>query len=215
MNKFTLEQKIVNKLILRGPLIQDLGLMYGKMGIILFFFEYGKYTACDVYTSIGEELIDDILGKVSSRLSFNFDSGLAGIGWGIEYLLQNHFIESADNDIFEEIDRAIMLINLRRLDNNTLDTGIEGIYYYISARMQSTAPNTPFDFDYLKDLSLVCPILKDRVNMDEFYNKYPLSLDYFLEFNNCIVDQNNYNQWELGLKNGLSGFLLKKILFNI
>lgn len=207
-----LEKKIIHRLIMQSPFVQNLGLLYGKMGIALCFFEYGRYTNCNVYTDIGGELLDDIWEQSHSELSPYFDSGLSGIGWGIEYLLQNHFIKGSSNDVCEEIDRKVMQLNLRYLDDNTLETGLEGICYYISARMQGTASqkaSLPFGLDYLKDLSSVNP----HFSIDdptEFYTRYPLSVESFLS--PVIVCETSYMSTPLGLKEGIAGFLLKQIL---
>jgi hypothetical protein len=207
-----LEKKIIHHLILQSPFAQDLGLLYGKMGIALCFFEYGRHTDCKVYTDIGGELLDNIWEQSHSELSPYFDSGLSGIGWSIEYLLQNNFIKGDSNDICEEIDRKVMQINLQYLDDNTLETGLEGFYYYISARMQGvTSQNTslPFGSDYLKYLSGLNPNFSIK-NLDEFYIRYPLSIQSFLK--PASVSEASYLSDPIGLKEGVAGFLLKQIL---
>ena len=108
-----------------------------------------------MYTDIAEELLDDIWTLIHTELSFRFDSGLSGIGWGIEYLLQNRFISGDGNEVCEEMDRVIMQTDLCRLDDLRLDTGLEGIFYYVSARMQGAACQKnplPFDCRYREDL---------------------------------------------------------------
>ena len=78
METFSFEQKMVHHLILKSPLIEDLGLFHGKMGIALFFFEYGRSTGCDVYTDIAEELLDDIWTLIHTELSFRFERDWLG-----------------------------------------------------------------------------------------------------------------------------------------
>lgn len=39
MDEFNLEQKIVHRLILQSPFVSDIGLLHGKIGIVLFFYE--------------------------------------------------------------------------------------------------------------------------------------------------------------------------------
>lgn len=211
MKEFTIEQKIVHHLILQNSFVKDLGLLHGKMGIALFFFEYGKYTGCDVYTDIGEELLDDIWKQIHTELSFHFDSGLSGIGWGIEYLLQNRFIEGNSNEVCEEIDRIVMQTDLRRLDDPNLDTGLEGIYYYVSARMQGAffqKSLLPFDKYYREDLAFMNPLFKME-DLTVFYDRYPVSVYSFL--NSIPITEDSYTSASLGLKEGLAGFLLKQI----
>lgn len=213
MNELNLEQKIINRLILENQFISDIGLFYGKMGISIFFFEYGRYSHSDIYINIGEELLDDILKNLYTDLSFRFDTGLSGIGWGIEYLLQNDFIEGDANEICEEIDSKIMQTNLMRLTDASLETGLEGIFYYLSARMHGASCQNkilPFDINYLKEVfELIRPYILIE-NLNKFYSCYPLTLE--LLFDNAIVNETSYLSQPLGLKNGIAGFLLNKIL---
>lgn len=210
MKTFSFEQKMVHYLILKSPLIEDLGLFHGKMGIALFFFEYGRSTGCDVYTDIAEELLDDIWALIHTELSFRFDSGLSGIGWGIEYLLQNRFISGDGNEVCEEMDRVIMQTDLCRLDDLRLDTGLEGIFYYVSARMQGAASQKnplPFDRRYREDLHHINSFF-DMDDLDAFYNRYPVSVSPFLS--SALLTEETFVSASLGLKDGLSGFLLKQ-----
>lgn len=212
MIKFNLEEKIIHHLILQSFFVKDLGLFHGKMGIVLLFFEYGKYTNCDIYTDVGEELLDNILNQLHENLPFHFDSGLSGIGWGIEYLLQNHFIEGNNNEICLEIDRKIMQINLRQLNNTTLETGLDGLYYYISARIRGAIfqnNSIPFNNAYLNDLSYVNSSFTIN-NLIKFYNRYPVSIKPFL--NQVLIDEESYLSAPLGLRNGLSNYILTQLL---
>ena len=82
MEVFSLEQKIVHHLLLQSPFVREMGLLYGKMGISIFFFEYGKYLNNNVYTDYGNEILDEVLKNLNLRMPNNFSIGLAGIGWG-------------------------------------------------------------------------------------------------------------------------------------
>lgn len=208
MKTFSFEQRMVHHLILKSPFINDLGLFHWKMGIALFFFEYGRSTGCDVYTDIAEELLDDIWALIDAELSISFESGLSGIGWGIEYLLQNRFISGDGNEVCEEMDRIIMQTDLCRLDDQRLDTGLEGLFYYVSARMQGAASQKnplPFDRRYREDLHLVNSFF-DMDDLDAFYNRYPVSVFPFLS--SALLTEETYVSASLGLKDGLAGFLL-------
>ena len=209
MKTFSFEQRMVHHLILKSPFINDLGLFHGKMGIALFFFEYGRSTGCDVYTDIAEELLDDIWALIDAELSISFESGLSGIGWGIEYLLQNRFISGDGNEVCEEMDRIIMQTDLCRLDDQCLDTGLEGLFYYVSARIQGAVSQKnplPFDRRYRENLHHVNTVF-DMDDLDAFYNRYPVSVSPFLS--STLLTEETYVSASLGLKDGLAGFLLK------
>lgn len=212
MEEFNLEQKMVHRLILQSPFVSDIGLLHGKMGIALFFYEYARYTSSDIYNDMGEELLDDVLNQIHTGMSVRFDIGLSGIGWGLKYLLQNYFIEGDENEIWEEIDREVMRTNLLRMDDSSLESGSEGLFYYISARLNRNdlqKEGFPFDSDYLKDLSCINPFFKIE-DVSEFYVRYPLSLKNIL--NGTTIDEYSYMREPLGLRDGISGYLLSKIL---
>jgi lantibiotic modifying enzyme len=72
----------------------------------------------------------------------DFENGLAGIGWGIEYLVQNKFIEADTDEVLEEFDNRIF----KELIYNTpkkigLLNGIIGIGAYFLKRIQNPSSN--------------------------------------------------------------------------
>lgn len=100
-------------------------------------------------------------------LIFSFASGLSGIGWGVEYLIQNGFVEGEGVEICEEIDQKIMKTDPRRIVDMSLDTGFEGILHYVVYHLQGAFKQNirlPFDERYLSDLYAVCKLLKEQKN---------------------------------------------------
>lgn len=77
---FSLEQRMIHHLMLKSGSMEDIGLFYGKMGIAIFFFCYGRSKNNSVYTDMGEDLLDDIWENLDSSISVSLDSGLSGIG---------------------------------------------------------------------------------------------------------------------------------------
>jgi lantibiotic modifying enzyme len=90
-------QRIANVLLLNASFIDSIGLLNGKTGISIFFYEYGRYTGNKIYTDYAGELIDEIYEEIAQNTPLSFAGGLTGIGWGIEYLVNNKFID-ADTD---------------------------------------------------------------------------------------------------------------------
>lgn len=214
MDRFNISQKIIHRLILQSSFLSDPGLFCGKMGISIFFFEYGRYKENEVYTDFAEELLDYIWKQVHIDLPIGFAFGLSGIGWGLEYLLQNNYLKGDANEICEDIDRKIMQTNILRLDDHSLETGLEGLFYYVSARLQGAyLKNTilPFDSEYMKDLFHVL----SSFGIDDlalFYSHYPVSLKKFVNISS--VNESTYLKHPLGLNNGISGYLLNSIMQN-
>ena len=49
INKSAILSKIVNHLVLVSNSVHDIGLYYGKMGIVLFLYNYSRYVHNDLY----------------------------------------------------------------------------------------------------------------------------------------------------------------------
>src|ERR1035437_3983241 len=106
--EFSKEQQIIHQLLLKSGEENNIGLCNGKMGLVLFFVHYSKITCNPIYEDIADELMNEITREIHNYLPIGFDSGLSGIGWGIEYLIQKRFLEGNSLEICEEIDKKLM-----------------------------------------------------------------------------------------------------------
>ena len=97
-------EKIVQTLIINGTLIDQPGLFYGKIGIAVFFFHYARLTGNTLFQDYAIDLIDEVQKQITVTISARYDTGMAGIGVGFEYFLQNGFLGADDSDIFEDFD---------------------------------------------------------------------------------------------------------------
>ena len=93
------DQHIINTLLLNASFI-----MHGKMGITIFFFQLARQTKNQIYEDYAGELIDEIYEEITANTPVDFENGLAGIGWGIENLIENEFIEANTDKVLEELD---------------------------------------------------------------------------------------------------------------
>lgn len=224
-----LYKNILHWILLRSSMEEEVGLFHGKMGIVLFLSHYFKYNGDPVYEDIANELMDELCEEIHNEFPIGFASGLSGIGWGIEYLLQNNFFEGDSLDLCEEIDEKIISIDPRTITDLSLDTGLEGLLHYILMHIKGNInqhSELPFGEIYLHHLyDAISAILKnDKISNGfrelstiyvVFYENrsllnYSPKLSYFIGGNTFTKDD-NYNEISLGLRNGLSGFLLNKI----
>ena len=60
-------ERIATLLIIQTSAMDDVGLYYGKMGIVLFFAHYARYTGCSVYEDFADELMGE---EVEPRREF-------------------------------------------------------------------------------------------------------------------------------------------------
>ena len=129
------DQKIINTLLLNASFINNLGLMHGKMGISILFYHLSRKYKNKIYGDYAGELIDEIYEEITGETPVDFENGLAGIGWGIEYLVQNDFIEADTDEVLEEFDKKIYIALLENHLKMEKDLeGLLGYFAYFSAR---------------------------------------------------------------------------------
>mgnify|MGYP002410467450 CR=1 FL=1 len=227
--QFNKIKRIIHHLMLNAYFIPDISFSHGQMGVALTMSEYSRYTNNEIYFDVASYLLDNIVEKIAKNLNYSFSTGLSGIGWGIEYLIQNSFIEGKSLEICEEIDRKIMETDPKRIEDLSLNTGFEGLLHYVIYHLQGTINQNavfPFDTRYLSDLYDKCILLKKQTK-DKAIN---FLLDIFINFhatgaiqgyNVSIIDfvtiestdlSERITSYPLDLKEGLSGKLLKIII---
>jgi lantibiotic modifying enzyme len=229
-----LEQKILYHLMLKSMFIRDCGLLHGKIGIALFFYSFSKRANNEVFSDFADDLLDSIWETTYNNSPVSFASGLTGIAWGIEYLLQNNFVSGIGNNICEEIDKKIMSLDVRRLNSEFIENELNGLLYYILIRIKGSIlqqTEIPFDETYQLDLIKVLHSLKKSKNKDCVFhhlsnslfdylcNKKPLSyipnLLYFIDREYTLKKEEDILHSSFGLKNGMAGYLYKRLIIQL
>jgi len=127
--------RIVRQLLVDNQANHHPGLKNGKMGKAIFFFHHAKETGHKVYEDYAFGLIDEITGLLNNETPVDYETGLAGIGAGIEYLVQNGFVKADTDDILEDIEELIHL----HIPYTTDGTVLAGIGLYLLSRIQNPA----------------------------------------------------------------------------
>lgn len=169
---FSRQQRITNSLLLNASFIDNLGLMHGKMGITIYFFHLARETKNQIYEDYAGELIDEIYDEINIDTPCDFGNGLAGIGWGIEYLVQNRFIDADTDEVLEEFDKRIIHeITYHTPDEIGLFEGLAGYVVYFSKRVKEGMgknKNTNANWDaLLKAISLLEQNIIDKQREDK------------------------------------------------
>lgn len=202
-----IESEIIHHLILKSPFLKDLGLITGKMGIALMFHIYGNRKQSHIYSDFANELLIDIWNEIDSHIKLNFANGLCGIGWGIEFLVQNNYIEGNTNEICEDIDQIIQNESLTCFSGNVTEFNLIDILLYVKARESGNFQlnkQSPFKHIFLEELKYKCNSSNIKFNLTDV-----LSINTLMRFipkQNGIHFNTFYNS-PLGI-NGLSGFIL-------
>jgi hypothetical protein len=131
-------QRIANVLLINSSFIDNPGLLNGKMGIAIFLYNYSRYLGSRIFTDYANELIDEIYQDLNINTPLDFANGLTGIGWGIEYLVKNSFVEADTDEALSEIDNLVYRNSLNRpfLLENDKDLFGYGIYYIARLRVR-------------------------------------------------------------------------------
>lgn len=199
-------QRITNILLLNTSFIDNIGLMHGKMGISIYFFHLARKTQNRIYKEYAEDLIDEIYEEINTTTPFDFENGLAGIGWGIEYLAQNGFIDDNTDEVLETIDSQLY-ISKEQFKGLGLLNGFTGLGAYYLSRIQNphSTGEKPTAFlnkqiliHIIDELELVLRnnILK-LANSSEDYSltwDYPILLLFFTEVHHLNLGYNKVDQ---------------------
>lgn len=113
--------KIAKDLLMNASFNNDVGLYYGKMGALLFFYNYDSYKNNDTYFNYANSLTVEISKELNKNNTNLYSSGISGIGAAFKHLVNYDFIE--DSDVFKNIEKSILSIPLPiRFDLETYGT---------------------------------------------------------------------------------------------
>lgn len=221
-----LEDRVINLLILNVPLLKEYGLFRGQIGISIALFEYGKLMSNSIYLDIADKIIENYLSKISNSIDVTFSSGISGIGWGVEYLIQKKHVECMSDAVCKQIDKIVMSTDILQIKDFSLDIGVEGILHYVLARIKGNYEQnsgTPFGKQYLFDLNSQVDLmysslqlsLETKCLMQKYKNfindiniEYEIKIPFPIKMK--YLDCQYLHNTELGLSNGLSGYILNK-----
>ena len=112
------------------------GLLYGKIGVAVFFFHYARYCNNEKYEDHAINLVEKTQKQMLFMTSTDYDRGLTGIGTAIEYLEQNNFVEADTNEILEDSDRKIShAVVYNNHTDTSLFSGLSGLGKYLLSRI--------------------------------------------------------------------------------
>lgn len=217
--RFTKEQILIHHLALHSNDVPSAtGLLKGEMGIVLVLAHYAKVRSNLYIDKVADFVMEQILDNLAKNEDICFASGLSGIGWGIEFLIQNGHMKGDSIDICAEIDKRIMSVDIRRMRDKSFDTGIKGLLKYVLAHLQGGLNNGRFAFDTCYVSDWVCR-LKSLSEEEPEEPTWQEGLGCF----DSIISRKGYNQpltllplikpmkhcprKVLGLQDGLAGYI--------
>lgn len=103
--------RVANTILCNYSMVYNTGLLNGKMGVCLFFYEYARYTGIMEYEEIADGILDSILETLHIGNREDEIVNIVGIGIGLIYLLNHGFLEDTnDNDALKDVDEIIKKI---------------------------------------------------------------------------------------------------------
>ncbi|HYW34350.1 MAG TPA: lanthionine synthetase LanC family protein [Balneolaceae bacterium] len=135
-----LPQKIftINELLAREvSSLNNIGLLNGKMGLSIYLFHFARKTGNEEPQKMAGKLIDEVYREISRKQPpLNFENGLAGIAWGVEYLVQNEFVKADTDEILSEVDDKIYSQIVSQKEKWKETGKIIGYLIYIISRLR-------------------------------------------------------------------------------
>ncbi len=150
--------------------------MHGKSGLAIQFYLLAKKTGNNAFESFAGDLLDEIVQTLSTQLPVDFEHGLAGIGWGMEYLIQNGYLDADGDEVLEELDNQIFKAFLENTSANVgLLNGILGTGYYFQMRVRGTLNKPKSVISGTNELALlqICNRLNQIVISSNGFAKEP------------------------------------------
>lgn len=181
-----------------------IGLFSGKMGICIYFYHQARLTQNRKYEKFAEKLLDSIYRQVHTEMPIDIENGLAGICYGINYLIEENFVKGNVNSILKELDdRIFRSLNFNSLSNNSI-IRIEniklilGISFYFSMRLNNHNLDENERFIFENIIIKAINKIESTNEPDKFSEPYFFSLiNYFLPiyliFLSQVYKHNFYN----------------------
>lgn len=142
---------LVNYLALQAVQVSGSGLFHGRMGIILSLYCHGvvhdNQSLCDYASDILQNTDDDYFDG-----DLSIENGLSGLGLGFTLLYKAGMFKDNLNDILYEIDKKIMSVDPRRMEDYSFRKGALGVLFYIRTRLSVNQECVSIQKDYIQEL---------------------------------------------------------------
>ena len=147
-------KKIAQHLMLSSSFANTIGLLNGKMGCVIFFFNLAEYSKKSVYEKFAYELLEEIYEEISSETQVGFKDGLSGIAWGIDYLICNKSVDIDDEALLDELDEFVVKTMINKIQGTSVEMELKGLAHYVISRKSNAVLNhSMISTDYVKNLA--------------------------------------------------------------
>lgn len=117
--------------------VKNIGTVAGLSGISLFYFYYSRYTNSDKYFNEGSKILKECIGLINQGYNIStYANGISGLGWLLNHLEQEKFIETNSKIFPSELEdklRIIMLEDLKSYNYDFLYGAVGYALYFLSS----------------------------------------------------------------------------------
>lgn len=209
--------------------VADLSLYHGLVGFAILFFLFARHSDKPKWSQKARFLI----GKVKRSLvqindpKISLSEGIAGIGWGLLYLVDNGFIDYHEvSGVLCQIDSQLVSFSPKRMKDITIETGVTGLAAYCCARIgfnKRHHVHSVFPDDFINELTeasqQICQKLYNSTKVIDLSQNLQAALLKDSNWSNITIDFNdiielptnlikNQNYWEADLKYGCLGYAI-------
>ena len=164
---------------------RSIGLADGRMGQCIYFYHIGRLLNSKDYSQKAELMIDEIFNQVVTLKMFDINAGLAGIALGLEYLVDNKYVDGNINEILRDVDDILFkqicnpereldiehIIEEELVDNLFFSNGLCGIYFLLSGLG---------DFYSKEQICRYKNLIATRIEKSSIWNRLLDNEDYLL-----------------------------------
>lgn len=116
----------------------NFGLLKGQTGLSLTYFLLSDLFPDTDFKEHANQLLDQVSENICDVKGIDFENGLAGIGWGIEWMIQNGYIKADANEVLEELDDELYKSVVgSKSPNISLENGAIGKAMYFYKRLNT------------------------------------------------------------------------------
>lgn len=172
----------------------NIGLIGGQTGVAIFLFNYAKFRQEEKYYDRGMEILSNVFDAINDGFSYHtFSSGLAGVGWTVEHLVRNDFLEADTDEILKELDPFIhqaMILEIKENNNYDFLHGAVGCGIYFLERLAN-----PKAREYLSEL------------VDELKNRSQQEENGSIKWRSILNREDNSEGYNLSLSHGIASII--------
>jgi hypothetical protein len=171
----------------------DFSLYHGQTGLAIVYFILSAISKNNFFYLRAEALVNNLGGHIANVQKLDFENGLAGIGWGVEWIVQNKYIEANTEEILEDLDDELYKIAVyARLNSLNIENGTLGKAMYFHKRLSAQNPNVNRFRKICNQECLIFLIddIKDKFLAIEdglIYKNGMLTVEEYREIAQCLI----------------------------